>query len=72
VSSAGSPRIVIGIGIAQLCAQYLKPFVYQIAANDPATLAGGATAFMLFAAAASYLPARRAARVDPMIALRSD
>jgi predicted permease len=64
--------IVIGIGVAQPCAQYLKPFVYQIAANDPTTLAFGAAAFVLFAAAASYLPARRAARVDPMIAMRSE
>jgi putative ABC transport system permease protein len=64
--------IVSGLGIAQLCAQYLKPFVYQIAANDPATLAFGVTAFVVAAGAASYLPARRATRVDPMIALRSD
>jgi putative ABC transport system permease protein len=64
--------IVMGIGVAQLCAQYLEPFVYQIAANDPATLAIGATAFLSSAAAASYLPARRASRVDPMITLRSD
>jgi putative ABC transport system permease protein len=64
--------IAIGVLAALLLAQYLKPFVYQIPANDPLTLAMVAVAFILVAAAASYVPARRAARVDPMIALRAE
>jgi putative ABC transport system permease protein len=64
--------IAAGIGAALLLAQFLKPFVYQIPANDPLTLALAAVAFVLVAAAASYLPARRATRVDPMIALRAE
>jgi len=64
--------IVLGVGAALLCARYLEPFVYQIRPDDPRTLAGVAAAFVLVAAGASYLPARRAARVDPMIALRAE
>jgi putative ABC transport system permease protein len=64
--------IAAGLLAAGLLAEYLKPFVYQIPANDPLTLALVAVAFILVAAAASYVPARRAARVDPMIALRAE
>jgi putative ABC transport system permease protein len=67
-----SAGVAVGIAAALLCAQYLKPFVYQIPANDPATLVLVALTFVAVAAAASYLPARRAARVDPMIALRTE
>jgi predicted permease len=50
----------------------LEPFVYGVTADDPATLGVAAAAFLATAALAAYLPARRAARVDPMIALRSE
>jgi predicted permease len=64
--------IAIGVAAAIALAQYLKPFVYQIPANDPPTLVLVALAFVTVAAAASYIPARRAARVDPTIALRAE
>jgi len=40
--------------------------------NDPATFAGMAALFLIIAAIASGLPARRAARLDPTIALREE
>jgi predicted permease len=64
--------LVCGIALALAFAQNLKPFVYQVPANDPWTLGLVAVAFLSVAAAASYIPARRAARVDPMIALRAE
>jgi putative ABC transport system permease protein len=64
--------LLFGIGIALLLAQYLRPFVYQIAPNDPLTLVLLASGFLLIAATATYIPASQAARVDPTVALRSD
>ena len=64
--------LVCGIVLALAFAQSLKPLVYQVPANDPWTLSLVAVVFLGVAAAASYIPARRAARVDPMIALRAE
>jgi predicted permease len=46
--------------------------VFGISPADPATFLTAALVLVSFAAAASYIPARRAARVDPMVALRYD
>jgi putative ABC transport system permease protein len=64
--------LVCGIAAALVFAESLKPFVYQVPPNDPWTLGLVTVAFLGVAAAASYVPARRAARVDPMIALRAE
>ena len=64
--------IAVGAGGGLLFAGSLKPFVYQVAPTDPVTLSGAAIAFLCIATLACYIPARRAAAVDPMIALRSD
>jgi putative ABC transport system permease protein len=64
--------LAAGVAGAVLCAQYLKPFVFQVQPNDPATLAAAGIGFLVVAGVASYLPARRAARVDPIIALRAE
>jgi len=61
---------VVGIGVALGVTRYLKSMLYDVHANDPATLAGVAILLTLVAAAACYIPARRAMRVDPMVALR--
>ena len=61
---------IVGIGVALGVTRYLKSMLYDIHANDPATIAGVAILLTLVAVAACYIPARRAMRVDPMVALR--
>jgi ABC-type antimicrobial peptide transport system permease subunit len=61
---------MVGIGVALGVTRYLKSMLYDIHANDPATIAGVAILLTLVAVAACYVPARRAMGVDPMVALR--
>ncbi|HEV2299046.1 MAG TPA: ABC transporter permease [Candidatus Acidoferrales bacterium] len=60
----------LGIGVALGVTRYLKSMLYDVHANDPATMIAVAVLLALVALAACYIPARRAMRVDPMVALR--
>jgi len=62
--------IAIGLGGALALTRLMKALLFQVSTSDPATFAAVAILFLLAALAASYLPARRAAKVDPMAALR--
>jgi ABC-type antimicrobial peptide transport system permease subunit len=59
--------IVFGMGASRA----LKGFLFGVTSTDRITFAGMVTVLTLVAAIAGYLPARRASRIDPMIALRS-
>jgi predicted permease len=59
-----------GIGVALGVTRYLKSMFYDVRADDPATMIVVATLLALVALAACCVPARRAMRVDPMVALR--
>jgi ABC-type lipoprotein release transport system permease subunit len=48
----------------------LKDLLFQVSATDPATFVGISILFVLVALAASYIPARRGTKIDPMVALR--
>ena len=65
---------VIGVAIGGAAAfwatQALRTMLFQVQASDPIAYAGAAATLVLVAVVASTLPARRAARVDPMLALR--
>lgn len=50
----------------------MTTLLYHVSTTDPAAFAGGAVLFAAVAALASYLPARRATRVDPVVALRGE
>jgi predicted permease len=60
----------LGLGAALLTTTLISKMLYGLAPNDPFTIAFSILVLISIAALAGYLPARRAARVDPMIALR--
>jgi predicted permease len=62
--------ITIGIGGAFVLTRVMKKLLFHVNATDPRIFAGIALLFVIVALAGSYLPARRAARIDPMAALR--
>ena len=62
----------IGIGAAVAASRALSSLLYAVTASDPVTFVAISILVAVVALAAAYLPARRAARVDPVDALRSD
>ena len=64
--------IAIGLAGAFLAARALSAFLFGVAATDPVTFAGTALVMLIVATLASYIPSRRALKVDPVIALRAE
>jgi putative ABC transport system permease protein len=64
--------VAIGAVGALAAAPALQSQLFGVTPRDPATLAGVAVALLAIALLASYVPARRATRVDPLIALRNE
>ncbi len=64
--------LLIGVVGAALLSRYLESQVYGIKTTDPFTYAGVVLGLAAVAAAACYFPARRATKVDPILALRHD
>jgi predicted permease len=69
ITAAGAAA---GMAGALLLTRYLRTMLFEVSANDPAVLAGAALVLAAVSLAAAWIPARRATRVDPMIALRSE
>jgi predicted permease len=74
VVGEGARLTTIGVGVGVFAAlgltQLMRSLLFGVSAVDPVTFAGVALLLTLVATAASYIPARRAMRTDPIIALR--
>ena len=66
------PGTVVGVLAAFAIARLIGGFLVGVIPSDPVTYAGVALMMALVALAASYMPARRATKVDPMVALRNE
>ena len=71
-SSLSAAAITIGMGASFLVTRFVKSMLFGITPSDPATLWGAAALLMIVALCASWIPARRAASVQPIEALRRE
>ena len=60
----------VGLPLAMASARAIRSLLYGLAPFDPSTLSLVGVTILIVAALAGYIPARRASRVDPMVALR--
>ena len=64
--------VIVGAAGAAFLTRYLKTVLFNVTPTDPVSFAWVAVFLTLVALAASYVPARRAVAVDPIVALRGE
>jgi predicted permease len=64
--------LVIGIGAALALSRLLSSMLYEISPSDPWAIGATAVTLLSVALVASFIPARRAANIDPLITMRAD
>jgi len=64
--------VALGSLVALAGARLIRGLLFEVSATDPLTFAASAAGLLGVTLLASYIPARRATRVDPMVALRGE
>jgi predicted permease len=64
--------VVLGVGLALWATKWVKPLLYEVSPRDPAIYTLVSAVLVAVAIMASWVPARRATKVDPNVALRAD
>jgi ABC-type lipoprotein release transport system permease subunit len=64
--------LVLGVGVAATVTKYLNSLLFELTPLDVSTFVAMPAIFAIVAALASYVPARRATRLDPQSVLRCD
>jgi ABC-type antimicrobial peptide transport system permease subunit len=68
----GAAGVIVGTAVARLATRLLESVLFDIEPTDPATFGAVAVTVFVAALAAGLIPARRATRVDPLVALRHE
>jgi predicted permease len=71
-ASLAATGVVIGLGLAAVGGQVIRSLLYGVSGMDPLTFVSACGLFLAVGSIATYVPARRALRVDPMLALRHE
>ena len=64
--------LLVGLAGSVWAARFVEALLFQLEARDPVTFAGAAAVLVAVGVLAAWMPARRAGRLDPVAALRSD
>jgi ABC-type antimicrobial peptide transport system permease subunit len=64
--------VIIGVAVAMGAGRFVSTLLFGLAPTDALTIAAAVVVMVSVSALAGFLPARRAARIDPMVALRYD